>query len=83
LPDHRGSCRQKIAYSWRYDGYAGSSLVTFELYEVGTKTRVKLTHAGLETFPKDDPNFAKKSFEQGWTHIVGTSLKAFTEKPSV
>jgi uncharacterized protein YndB with AHSA1/START domain len=71
---------RKIAYTWRYDGYAGNSSVTFELFKEGAgKTRLKLSHAGLDTFP-DQPAFAKEKFAQGWTSIVGTSLKEFLEK---
>lgn len=71
---------KKLSYSWRYDGYEGISYVTFELFAEGHKTRLKLTHEGIETFPKDDPNFTKESFAKGWTYIVGTSLKDFVEK---
>ena len=70
---------KKIAYSWRYEGHEGNSIVTFELFPNGKKTRLKLTHAGLETFPKHDPNFARESFAQGWTFITGTSLKNYLE----
>jgi len=49
---------RRLAYTWRYEGYAGDSLVTFELFAEGKKTRVRLTHSGLETFPKL-PAFAK------------------------
>ena len=70
----------KLTYSWRYDGYGGNSLVTFELFAEGNKTRLKLTHAGLETFPKSNPDLAKKNFVDGWTSIIGTSLKSFIEK---
>src|SRR5687768_9790784 len=42
---------RKLAYTWRYDGHKGNSIVTFELFPEGDKTRLKLTHAGLETFP--------------------------------
>jgi uncharacterized protein YndB with AHSA1/START domain len=71
---------KKLTYSWRYDGYEGNSFVTFELYEEGKNTRLKLTHTGLETFPKNNPDFAKESFAKGWTYIIGTSLKEFIEK---
>jgi len=70
---------KKIAYTWRYDGYAGNSLVTFELSPVGQKTRLTVTHTGLETFPADNPDFAKANFEAGWTEIIGTSLKKYLE----
>ena len=71
---------KKLQYTWRYDGYEGNSVVTFELFAEGDKTRLKLTHAGLETFPANNPDFAKKNFETGWTEIIGTSLKRFVEK---
>src|SRR4051812_16199003 len=48
---------KKLTHSWRYEGYEGNSFVTWELFPEGDKTRVKLTHEGLETFPQNDPNF--------------------------
>src|ERR1700685_2030033 len=36
--------QKKIAYTWRYGGHAGDSLVTFELFADGDKTKLKLTH---------------------------------------
>jgi len=71
--------RKKITYSWRYDGYEGISYVTFELFEEGNNTRLKLTHAGLESFPKSNPDLAKENFAEGWTQIIGTALKEFVE----
>lgn len=70
---------KKLQYSWRYEGYEGISLVTFELFEEGVKTRLKLTHEGLETFPGSNPDFAKKNFVAGWTEIIGSNLKKFVE----
>jgi uncharacterized protein YndB with AHSA1/START domain len=69
---------QKIAYTWRYEGFEGESLVTFELFAEGQKTRLKLTHTGLETFPKL-PAFARENFTQGWTTLIGSNLKQFVE----
>jgi hypothetical protein len=54
--------------------------VTFELFPEGNQTRVKLTHTGLDTFPGDIPDFAKKNFATGWTDILGESLKSYLEK---
>ncbi|MDR3627322.1 MAG: SRPBCC domain-containing protein [Ignavibacteriaceae bacterium] len=71
---------KKISYSWRYDGYEGNSLVTFELFEEGNKTRIKLTHAGLETFPANNPDLARGNFEEGWKSIIGKSLKELVEQ---
>jgi uncharacterized protein YndB with AHSA1/START domain len=72
---------KKLAYGWRYEGYEGDSLVTIELFAEGDKTRIKLTHDGLETFlPERHPDFARGNFAKGWTQIIGLSLKAFVEK---
>ncbi len=72
---------KKLTYSWRYDGYSGISYVTFELFPEGNATRLKLTHAGLETFPGDTvPGLKKENFAKGWEYIIGTSLKEFLEK---
>jgi uncharacterized protein YndB with AHSA1/START domain len=71
--------QKKIAYTWRYAGEEGNSLVTFELFADGGKTRLKLTHEGLETFPKL-PAYAKTNFEKGWTEIIGSSLKQYVEE---
>jgi uncharacterized protein YndB with AHSA1/START domain len=71
--------QRKIAYTWRYKGEPGDSLVTFELFGEGDKTRVKLTHTGIETFPKT-PAYARKNFEAGWTQLIGSELKEFVER---
>ena len=71
---------KKLSYSWRYEGYTGNSLVTFELFAESDKTRLVLTHTGLETFPSDNPDLSKENFVAGWTYIIGTSLKEFLEK---
>lgn len=70
---------KKLAYSWKYKDYPGMSFVTFELFAEGNKTKLKLTHSGLETFASDNPDFAKESFAGGWTQIIGTNLKDFVE----
>ena len=71
--------QKKLAYTWRYKGHEGDSLVTFELFVDGDKTRLKLTHEGLETFPKTSA-YARENFEKGWTQIIGSELKQFVEK---
>ena len=70
---------RKLSYSWRYEGYPGDSLVTFELFPQGEKTLLRLSHAGLHTFPNDNPDLAKHNFEAGWDSIVNQSLRVFLE----
>lgn len=72
---------KKLVYTWSYQGYPGLSTLTFELFSENEKTRLKLTHSGLETFPAEtNPDFAKKNFEMGWTEITSKMLRSFVEK---
>jgi uncharacterized protein YndB with AHSA1/START domain len=70
---------KKLAYSWRYDGYKGNTVVTFQLSEAGDLSYLKLTHEGLETFPEDNTDFARENFVEGWNWIIGKSLKEYIE----
>jgi len=68
-----------LAHSWIYKCYPGSSEVTFELFKEEDKTRLKLTHTGLGSFPQD-PHFARHRFEEGWERIIRADLKKNLEK---
>lgn len=70
---------KRLSYTWKYENLPGESTVTFELFEEGLQTRLKLTHTGLESFRTDNPDFAASSFNAGWTYIIGTSLNDFVE----
>ena len=70
----------KLSYSWVYTDYEGYSMLTWELFkEAENKTRLKLTHDGLESFPQDNPNFKRESFNGGWTYFVNEALPKFVE----
>jgi uncharacterized protein YndB with AHSA1/START domain len=73
---------KKLAFEWSYTNYQGNSLVTMELFEEKNKTRLRLTHDGLDTFPQDDPDFARTSFNAGWNALIGERLKEFLGKDS-
>lgn len=80
---------KKLSFTWAYEGYDGQSLVTIELEnEQPTQTLVRLTHTGLESFPKQ-PEFERSNFEKGWSEIIGNKLKnlvetdTFTEKITI
>ena len=70
--------QKRLAYTWRYHGHPGASLVCFDLTADGAKTRLKLTHLGLETFPPA-AIFARTNFLRGWTQLIGSDLTDFVE----
>lgn len=69
---------KKLSHTWRYDGYEGTTEVTWDLFSEGEKTCVRLTHTGLETLPQI-ADFAASNFDAGWNAILGTSLKNFVQ----
>lgn len=71
---------RKLSYTWKYEGYPGESLVTFELIPDGNGTKVRLTHDGLGSFPADNPDFARSSFNGGWMALIGKHLPAYIER---
>ena len=72
---------KKISYEWRYGGFPGNSLVTFELTPQGKGTRLTLRHVGIETFEGyKNPGLRPENFEKGWGNLLGTMLTEFLEK---
>jgi uncharacterized protein YndB with AHSA1/START domain len=68
---------KKLSHTWAYEGYPGSTLLTIELFPDGANTRIKLTHSGLHSFPKDVPDLAPANFVAGWTSILDEGLKNY------
>jgi len=72
---------RKLTYSWRFKGFDGISFLTFDLKPEGpSSTFLRLTHQGLESFPANNPDFARESFKGGWTHFMDAGLPKFLEK---
>ena len=72
---------KKISYEWKFGGYPGNSLVSFELFDEEGKTRIVLTHNKLETFRGDlHHDLSKQNFVLGWAQFIGTALKEFVEQ---
>ncbi len=64
----------KISYNWSYDGYAGDSFATFELKGEGDGCLLRLTHAIVEPFPSDIPEFSRENCIGGWNYFVKERL---------
>jgi len=72
---------KKLSHTWRYDGYPGNTVVTFELTEKEGKTLLRLSHQGIETFPKDNEDLLVENFITGWNSIINYSLRNYLETP--
>ena len=66
--------KRKITLSWKYGGYEGESFVTFEILEESDRIKLRLTHAGIESFPDGIPEFRRESCEAGWHYFINEQL---------
>ena len=71
--------QQCITYHWSYKEYPGIGYVTFDLIDNGETTTVRLTNEGLESFPKDVPEFSEENCRGGWNYFIKGRLKEFLE----
>lgn len=62
---------KKISYTWRFKGITGESVSIFEIFEESSRSRLRITNIGLESFPKDIPEFTKESCLGGWNYFMG------------
>ena len=66
-----------LAYSWKYGGYPGETLLEFELSPEGDTTRLILTNSNLLSFEPDvHPELSSENFRLGWQGFM-ESLTAF------
>jgi uncharacterized protein YndB with AHSA1/START domain len=61
---------KKLCYSWQYEDVEGMTKVTWELFPAGERTRLVLTHEGVENLAHGGPDFASDNFNKGWTAIA-------------
>jgi len=71
---------RKIAVEWKFAGYSGSSVATMELFEESDGTKLRLTHEGLENYPREATDLAKKNFAMGWNALIHQQLPNFLQK---
>ncbi len=74
---------RKLSYSWRYENVNGISYVTWELFPEGKKTRLRLTHEGLEKFAHAGAAFARHNFVSGWGYYFDKALPVWLERAPV
>jgi uncharacterized protein YndB with AHSA1/START domain len=68
---------QKIVYQWSYTEYEGEGRVSFELIPRGNATLLRLTNTGLESFPREIPEFSRESCRAGWEYFISQNLTEY------
>jgi len=71
---------KKIVYDWRYPEYSGIARIDFELIEENNGTTLRLSNYGLDSFPKEIPEFSEESCRGGWNYFIKERLKDYLNK---
>ena len=71
---------KRITYKWKFGGFPGEALVTFEISKENNLTKLRLTEVGIESFPQNDPDFSRKSWYDGWNYFICERLKDYLDK---
>lgn len=66
-----------LTYTWEFEGFEGNSYTTWELFDEGESTRLKLTAIVTESYPQNIPEFKRESGVAGWNYFLGQALKAY------
>lgn len=67
-----------IEHTWTYPDHSkGKSVLKWELFPEDTKTKVLITHSGVENFADAGPEFSRSNFEMGWNAILKTKLRNY------
>jgi uncharacterized protein YndB with AHSA1/START domain len=70
---------KRISYTWEYDAFSGEAVVSFELFDEGDSTRLRLTNSVLRDFPGDIPEFKRESCIAGWEYFIHGRLRDYLE----
>lgn len=68
-----------VKYSWQFREYPGEGFVTFELFDKGEQTLLRLTAENMESFPQDVPEFSRESCSGGWDYFIHGRLKEYLQ----
>ncbi len=71
---------KKLKHTWFYPEFSEQkTTVTWEIFQDGENTFVRLTHENVNAFNDLGENFSEKAFTEGWTQIIEHSLKRYLE----
>lgn len=66
-----------IVYDWKYEGFHGHSIVTFEMEEKPGGSSLTVTHKNTEPYPQNIPEFSRESCLGGWNYFIKERLKSY------
>lgn len=71
---------KEFSHSWTYPGYAGETLVSWELIRISDEiTQINFCHEFIEPFSEEVDELKQENFQEGWTYIINIGLKEFLE----
>lgn len=68
---------KKITYNWTFKDCEGSGDTIFELFELDSKTLLRLTNVVIEDFDDSIREFKLESCQAGWNCFINERLVAY------
>jgi len=69
----------KLVYSWRYEGFAGDAVSSFEVSGHDDSALLRVTLQVLQDFPEGIPEFTRESAIAGWNYFIKDRLKTYLD----
>ena len=71
--------QQKLVYNWKYKDFIGNSFVTFKLFNLSGKTKLRVKTNVIEDFDQSIPEFKRESCLGGWNYFIKERLLTYLE----
>ncbi|NNF35385.1 MAG: SRPBCC domain-containing protein [Saprospiraceae bacterium] len=71
---------EKITIDWKYEGYKGSSNVTFSIKKKGYGCILKVEHLNTSPYDTSIPEFTRESCQGGWDYFIKERLVKYLNK---
>lgn len=65
---------EKITIDWKYEGYGGSSIVTFRIEKKESGCILEVEHVNTSPYDTTIPEFTRESCQSGWDYFIKERL---------
>jgi uncharacterized protein YndB with AHSA1/START domain len=68
---------ERLMIDWKYEGYRGSSIVTFRIEKKGPGCILYVEHMNTSSYDTSIPEFTRESCQGGWDYFIKERLVQF------
>ena len=71
-----------ITYTWEFEGLSGKGVTVFSVEGDDNRSKLTLVNTGVESFPREYPEFTEESCRGGWKYFINESLNKYLSDKS-